>query len=43
MSAGEKPRAASPVNVVGHVVGDATPFREVNAGTTVTLSKTTPD
>ena len=43
VSAGKKPRAASPVNVVGRVVGDATAFREVNAGTTVTLSKTTPE
>ena len=43
MSTEEKPRAASPVNVVGRVVGDATAFREVNAGTTVTLSKITPE
>ncbi len=37
-STGEKPRAASPVNVVGRVLGDATGFRQVDAGTTVTLS-----
>ena len=43
VSAGKKPRAASPVNVVGRVVGDATAFREVNAGATITLSKTTPE
>ena len=42
VSSGEKPRAASPVNVVGRVVGDATAFREANAGATVTLIKTTP-
>lgn len=41
VSAGEKPRAASPVNVVGCIVGDATAFRGVNAGATVTLGKTT--
>lgn len=41
VSAAEKPRAASPVNVVGCIVGDATAFRGVNAGATVTLGKTT--
>lgn len=41
VSAGEKPRAASPVNVVGCIVGNATAFRGVNAGATVTLGKTT--
>jgi hypothetical protein len=38
VSTSEKPRAASPVNVVGRVMGDATAFREVAAGTTVTLA-----
>jgi hypothetical protein len=36
-STGEQPRAASPVNVVGRVSGDATAFRQVPAGATVTL------
>jgi hypothetical protein len=36
-STGEQPRAASPVNVVGCVSGDATIFRQVPAGATVTL------
>ena len=39
VSSGDQPRAASPVNVVGRVLGDATAFRKVGAGTTVTLSK----
>jgi hypothetical protein len=39
VSASDQPRAASPVNVVGRVLGDATAFREVGAGATVTLSK----
>jgi hypothetical protein len=40
VSTSEKPRAASPVNIVGRVLGDATAFREVDAGATVTLSVT---
>lgn len=36
-SMGEQPRAASPVNVVGRVSGDATAFRQVPAGAAVTL------
>jgi hypothetical protein len=39
VSSGDQPRAASPVNVVGRVLGDATAFRKVGAGATVTLSK----
>ena len=39
VSSGEQPRAASPVNVVGRVLGDATAFRKVGTGATVTLSK----
>ena len=38
-STGAQPRAASPVNVVGHVLGDATEFRQVGGGTAVTLSR----
>jgi hypothetical protein len=41
VSAGDQPRAASPVNVVGRVLGDATVFRKVRSGATVTLSKRT--
>jgi hypothetical protein len=37
-STGDQPRAASPVNVFGRVLGDATVFRQVSAGATVTLS-----
>ena len=37
-SSGDQPRAASPVNVVGRVLGDATGFRQVPAGATVTLA-----
>ena len=36
-SAGDLPRAASPVNIVGRVSGEATAFRHVRAGATVTL------
>ena len=38
-SSGDKPRAASPVNIVGRVVGDATVFRQVPSDASVTLSK----
>ena len=37
-STGVQPRAASPVNILGRVLGDATAFREVSHGTTVTLT-----
>ena len=36
-SSGDRPRAASPVNIVGRVLGDATAFRQVTAGAMVTL------
>jgi hypothetical protein len=36
-STGDAPRAASPVNVIGHVVGDATRFRAVRSGARVRL------
>jgi hypothetical protein len=39
-STGDQPCAASPVNVVGRVLGDATLLRQVSAGATVTLSAT---
>ncbi len=39
VSSGPKPRAYSPVNVVGRVLGDATAFRQVPDGAKVTLSR----
>ena len=36
-STGDQPRAASPVNVVGRVLGDAVAFQQVDAGVMVTL------
>jgi len=39
VSSGPEPRAASPVNPIGRVLGDATEFREVADGATVRLSK----
>jgi hypothetical protein len=39
VSSGPQPRAASPVNPVGRVLGDATEFREVPDGAPVRLSK----
>ena len=41
VSVGDQPRAASPVNVVGRVLGDPTVFRKVPSGAAVTLSKGT--
>jgi len=38
-SDGPEPRAASPVNIVGHTLGDVTQLRQVPDGATVTLSK----
>jgi len=38
-STGEQPRAYSPVNVVGRVLGDATRFRAVREGTRVQVTK----
>ncbi len=39
MSQGQEIRPASPVNVVGKVVGDATIFKRVRAGTRVSLRR----
>ena len=39
MSQGQEIRPASPVNVVGKVVGDATIFKQVRAGTRVSLRR----
>lgn len=38
-STGEHPRAYSPVNILGHVVGDATLFRTVQEGTQVRITR----
>jgi hypothetical protein len=38
-STDERPRAASPVNIIGKVVGDATAFRAVSSGTRVKLER----
>jgi hypothetical protein len=38
-SSGDRPRAASPVNIIGNVVGDATQFRKVKSGARVILSR----
>ena len=38
VSTGERPRAASPVNILGRVLGDATLFREVAGGSLVRIT-----
>jgi uncharacterized protein len=38
-STDDRPRAASPVNILGSVDGDATAFRTVSSGTKVTLDR----
>src|SRR5437660_4415275 len=38
-SSGDAPRAASPVNVIGRVIGDATVFRRVRSGARVCLAR----
>jgi len=38
-STGTKPRAASPVNVFGKVIGDAEVFKRVRSGEEVTIAK----
>ncbi|HET91200.1 MAG TPA: hypothetical protein ENN99_10755 [Chloroflexi bacterium] len=38
-SSDARPRAASPVNIVGRVLGDATAFRQIASGTAVELSR----
>ena len=39
VSTGDKPRAYSPVNVFGRILGDAKQFQGVSNGATVTVSK----
>jgi hypothetical protein len=38
-STDDRPRAASPVNIIGKVAGDATVFRAVSSGTRVRLER----
>src|SRR6187549_1387158 len=38
-STGEAPRAASPVNLIGRVLGDATVFRRVRSGARVRIER----
>jgi len=38
-STDERPRAYSPVNILGRVLGDATQFRTVEAGTRVRIAR----
>jgi hypothetical protein len=38
-STGTEPRAASPVNILGNVLGDATGFRQVPGGASVELKR----
>jgi hypothetical protein len=38
-STAKKPRAASPVNILGHVMGDARQFRILQNGTTVRVDR----
>ena len=42
-STGERPRAYSPVNVLGRVLGDATRFRVVREGTRVRIARAKPE
>jgi hypothetical protein len=43
MSRGEEIRPASPVNVFGRVVGDATVFKQVASGTEVSIERLSKD
>jgi uncharacterized protein len=38
-STDDRPRAASPVNIIGKIAGDATVFRAVSSGAKVTLER----
>ena len=39
VSTGNQPRAYSPVNILGRVLGDATRLRSVRAGTSVSVTR----
>lgn len=41
-STGDAPRAYSPVNIVGKVIGDATHFRAVHEGAAVSVARVSP-
>jgi hypothetical protein len=43
VSRGAEPRAYSPVNILGRVMGDATSLRSVRSGATVRLDRAQPD
>ena len=43
VSTDEQPRAASPVNILGRVLGDATQFRAVPGGTQVQITRAMED
>ena len=43
VSTDERPRAYSPVNILGRVSGDATQFRAVQSGTRVHIMRRDPD
>lgn len=38
-SSGEQPRAASPVNIFGHVLDDATQLKKISQGTKIYVSR----
>jgi hypothetical protein len=39
MSSGEKPRAASPVNIFGRVAGDAAQLKSIRSGTKISVTR----
>ena len=41
VSTGEKPRAYSPVNIVGHVVDDTEPLKTVSSASTIRIARLT--
>ncbi len=41
VSTSEKPRAYSPVNIVGHVIDDAEPLKTVSNGSTIRIARLT--
>ena len=43
VSTDERPRAYSPVNILGGVVGDVSPLRAVSSGTAIRLSRVEAD
>jgi len=39
VSTDEKPRAYSPVNIVGHILGDATQFKAISNGSKIQITR----